>query len=566
MLTKLRVKNFKNLAEAEIELGQLTLLVGPNNSGKTNALQALALWEIGIRHWLTKHGKKQACNSNPKNLTGATISRLSLHFLPVSAAKLLWHELRTGKNNIEIEVEGITGGQTWSCGLEFYYANPEFFYCRPLKNANGDFNAIPLGAKEVKTAVLPPMSGIAAHEARHDPGTIKLRLGEGRTAEILRNLWHQIYYDENLWNNLIKQMSQLFDITLLPPHYDTDRGEITMEYKDSNGTRLDLASSGRGQLQTMLLLAYMACNPGSVLLVEEPDAHLEILRQQEIYGIIRDTAAQTNSQLIISSHSEAILNQAADSNTVIALLGKPHKISTTDETLQTLAEFGFENYLLAETKGWILYLEDSTDLVTLQQFAAKLDHPAQEVLKRPFVKFFGNNPESAARHFYALWEAKPELVAIATFDHNIELPLTECGMVLQQWQQHEIENYLCKRKALLSYAGQLETQQICGQGKHGDVSLWGTRWKDTMDECIDQLERALKILREEPWSSEIKAGDKFLKPLFNNFCEAIELPDLIRKIHFHEIVAHMDPEDIDPEVTEKLDKIVEVANQAKPRT
>ena len=44
MLTRMRVKNFKKLEEADIELGKSVVLIGPNNSGKTTALQALALW------------------------------------------------------------------------------------------------------------------------------------------------------------------------------------------------------------------------------------------------------------------------------------------------------------------------------------------------------------------------------------------------------------------------------------------------------------------------------------------------------------------------------------------
>ena len=42
MLTKLTIKNFKRFDQAEIELGKSVVLIGPNNSGKTTALQALA--------------------------------------------------------------------------------------------------------------------------------------------------------------------------------------------------------------------------------------------------------------------------------------------------------------------------------------------------------------------------------------------------------------------------------------------------------------------------------------------------------------------------------------------
>ena len=46
MLTKLTIRNFKRFEE--VELGSPVAFIGPNNAGKTSAMQALALWEIGL--------------------------------------------------------------------------------------------------------------------------------------------------------------------------------------------------------------------------------------------------------------------------------------------------------------------------------------------------------------------------------------------------------------------------------------------------------------------------------------------------------------------------------------
>ena len=54
MLTHLTVRNFKRFESVEIELGSPVLFFGPNNSGKTSAMQALALWDIGLRRWNEK--------------------------------------------------------------------------------------------------------------------------------------------------------------------------------------------------------------------------------------------------------------------------------------------------------------------------------------------------------------------------------------------------------------------------------------------------------------------------------------------------------------------------------
>ncbi len=42
-ISRVRLKNFKSIAECDVRLGPLTMLVGPNGSGKSNFLQALTL-------------------------------------------------------------------------------------------------------------------------------------------------------------------------------------------------------------------------------------------------------------------------------------------------------------------------------------------------------------------------------------------------------------------------------------------------------------------------------------------------------------------------------------------
>ena len=49
MLTRLGVRNFKRFNEITVDLDSPVAVVGPNNSGKTSALQALALWDAGLK-------------------------------------------------------------------------------------------------------------------------------------------------------------------------------------------------------------------------------------------------------------------------------------------------------------------------------------------------------------------------------------------------------------------------------------------------------------------------------------------------------------------------------------
>jgi hypothetical protein len=578
MLTRLIVRNFKRFDEVEIELGNPVVLIGPNNSGKTAVLQALALWDIGVKRWVEKRGLGE---SAPQKRPGVTINRRDLAAIPIPSAKLLWRDLhvrdvqrvegktRTLNVRIDVVVEGVTEGNAWKCGMEFDYANEESIYCRPLRlseDKDPERMQVPEEAVKVQIALLPPMSGLAASETRLDPGAINVRIGEGRTAEVLRNLCYRI--SENIsgeasWQRLQNDIKSLFGVTLDRPEYVPERGEITMSYRELSGVQLDLSSSGRGLHQTLILLAYLYANPDAVLLLDEPDAHLEILRQRQTYHLITDVAREQGGQIIAASHSEVVLNEAADRDVVIAFVGRPHRIDDRgSQVLKALKEIGYDQYYQAEQTGWVLYLEGSTDLAILKALADTLAHPAAKYLERLFVHYVGNRPQQARDHFYGLREAKKDLVGIAIFD-RLERDLQQMDPLLElMWRRREVENYLCYPEVLLAYAEWAEESDA-----RGPLFAFAERdrRKRLMESCIQDLVPPLALRdRDDRWWWNVKASDEFLDRLFETYFERLGLPNLMRKADYH-VLARLAPKElIDDEIVEKLDAIVRVAESARP--
>ncbi len=573
MLTKLIIRNFKRFGEVEIELGNPVVFIGPNNSGKTSAMQALALWDAGLKRW----NEKRSGKSVPEKRSGVTVNRRDLLAVPVPNAALLWRELhvrdvqktdgrqRTSNVRIDVIVEGITADTKWTCGFEFDYANEESFYCRPLRLNEGkmpDRMPVPQEAGAVQIAFLPPMSGLAATETRLDQGAVNVRVGEGRTAEVLRNLCFRILNENpDQWPLLVDRIKDLFGAELDKPRYVQERGEIMMGYRE-RGVSLDLSSSGRGLQQTLLILAYMYANPGAIILLDEPDAHLEILRQRQIYQLIIKVAGERNNQMIAASHSEVLLNEAADKDLVIAFVGLPHRIGDgQSQVRKALREIGFDQYYQAEQMGWVLYLEGSTDLAILQAFAERLGKTkAIQALERPFVHYVGNQPKSAAHHYYGLREALPDLKGVALFDH-LDPGLQESGpLQCLFWEKREIENYLCTRKTLEAFA-------IASASADQPMPLFVEPEVDkrlaAMRGAITQIEEAMKALgKKSPWDVEVKVSDDFLTPLFRTYFDRLDLPNLMNKKNFYELAECVPKNEIDPEIGEKLDAIVAVAEIA----
>ena len=577
MLTHIKIRNFKRFDDVEIELDKAVVLIGPNNSGKTTALQALALWDIGLRRW----NEKRKGKSSPEKRPGVTVNRRDLFSIPVPGANLLWRDLhvrdvtRTEENgkstpktqnvNVEIIVDGVVNGSPWSCGLEFDYANEESFYCRPLRLDKSGKKRMPVpdDVENVRVAFLPPMSGLADREFVKQPGEVGVLIGQGQTAQVLRNLCYKIHQEKEggHWGDLVGHIRHLFGVELLEPLLIAERSEITMAYKDERANRLDLSSSGRGLQQTLLLLAHLYANPGAVLLLDEPDAHLEILRQRQTYNLLIQVAEQQSSQIIAASHSEVVLGEAANRDVVIAFVGKPHRIDDRgSQVLKSLQDIGFDQYYQAEEKGWVLYVEGSTDLSILQTFAKTLDHDAQAYLERPFVKYVETNlPERAREHFFGLREAKNDLVGLALFDRlNAELQSAR-GLTETMWRRREIENYFCMEEVLVAYAHYDLPDDLFGLAERA-------LREGAMTQSIAEVTKLLEIDDLNPWSSDVKASEEVLDRVFRLYFKKLNLPLQLRKSGYH-VLASMVPSDhLDPEITEKLDAVVRVARSAKPRT
>ncbi len=567
-LTKVRIRNFKKFDDIEVDLGTPVVFIGPNNSGKTTALQALSLWNTGLQKW----NVKRSGQANPESRPGVPINRNELFAIPSPTTKLLWKELqvraskkRGGTKNIRIDITvyGVTEGKEWKCGLEFDYANEESFYVRPLRlseEKTPERMSVPKEAENIHVAFLPPMSGLTINEDKLTAGSIESRIGEGRTAEVLRNLCLKVFdEDKNIWDKVVNHISSLFGSELKPPNFISQTGQIEMNYIE-DGTEYDLAAAGRGLQQTLLILTFILSNPNTVILIDEPDAHLEILRQRQIYKLLSDISTEYNSQIIAASHSEVILNEAAQKDVVVAFVGRPHRIDDQgSQVLKSLKEIGFEDYFKAEQMGWVLYLEGATDLSILQKFAKKLNHEASEILERPFVKYMGNDHSRVQKHFYGVREAYPRLKGLAIFDNDPEqiIPIDFGGKGLKKsvWEKREIENYFCFRKTLINFAS-----------SEAEGPLFEVNFEERMKESISEIEEALETLEQpSPWGDDLKVSTEFLTKLFKKFYGKTKKYNRMSKKDFHILVDYIPKGEIDDEIRQKLDQIVKIAKSAKSK-
>jgi AAA15 family ATPase/GTPase len=565
MITSLRVRNFKKLRDVSFNLDRTVVVIGPNNSGKTTVLQALTLWEVGMKK-LAGYLRK---NSGGMTRRRVPINRFDFLAIPVSSAKYIWyHQVvrksdRTDKSKnrnikIGIIVEGISAGKKWKAPLEFDFANPESVYCSPMIKGDIDDEAF-----MVKVAFMQPMSGIASREDKLTPGSINVRIGEGRTADVLRNICYQLLYPdtpstintnpEKYWKKLSSIIQNKFGATLNKPVFISETGEIEMTYYEEGHT-YDISSSGRGYQQTLLLLAYLFSYPGHTILLDEPDAHLEVIRQRETYELINSVARELESQLIIASHSEVVLNEAANGDTVIALYDDNCAALNKQDVSRfrkLLTDIGWDKYFTAKTSKHIVFLEGTTDLRALLSFAKKLNHPVHDLLDKANIHYTANNvPKTARDHFHGLRNVVADLKGIAIFDRLDREIATDPYLRILQWNKREIENYFSFPEVLEKWAQ-----------SHGSSDLF-RNYLTAMKESIQDNTAPVHLKnRDNPWWNDCKMSDDYLPQVFDAFYQKVGLPNVFNKGRFHELIDYMEKDEIDNEISEKLDELYKILKE-----
>ncbi len=557
LLTRLAISNFKRLDQVEIDLGEVVVFIGANNSGKTSALQALLLWSAGVKEWASKR---------KTGASGVTMSRLGLTQIPLRNAKHLWRDLRMSEARrngeeqtsssvmIDVSVDGEDDSASWRCGMEFYYANPESFYCRPSRPGEETKRpSVPKRAVETEVALLPPLSGLSPEEPELQPGRINVLLGQGRSGEVLRNLCLRVSEaDGGQWDAVKRGMDRMFGVTLDDPVRDAARGIVDLSYRE-HGVEFDITSAGRGLQQVLLLLAHMHGNPGAVLLLDEPDAHLEVIRQREVYATLTELARGSRNQIIIASHSEVVLQDATDRDLVVSFVGKPRRVDDRgSQVLKALNRIRAEDCYQAERKGLVLYLEGSTDLAILRNVAGLMDHPAKMILSEPFVTYVANQPKEAQNHFYGLRQAKPDLKAFALFDRLERGLPPDFTLPNHMWSRREIENYIASRDVLLRFAADTGPDDLIARAE-------ARKQIEAMDAAITSVEDALRVLDRNPWSPDTKISDEVLESIFRNYYERLGRSNRMQKTNYHILVQAMVPADVPDEMRLVLDRLVAAA-------
>jgi hypothetical protein len=555
MIKEVVLRRFKRFEEERFDVSGHVILAGPNNCGKTTVLQAITAWSLALKSWrllvdYQRHGGAY---------TKAPIARQAFSAVPLRSFDLLWKDRKYG-GDIEIEVLAENGIRVV---MEFVSNSTEQIFVRPRKDI------APSSLLELKLDVVyvATVGGLSVEEPVYQPDYIETLLGRQRPGDVIRNLLLQAS-KSNAWEPLKNSVARLFGVELLVPQ--TPGGQIVCEYSQGNAEpKFDLLSAGSGFQQVVLLLASLFTRKGSVVLVDEPDAHLHVFLQDSIFAELRKAAADTKSQLVIATHSEVIFN-SADPEQICVMMGTPRRLTSradVQKLRQAVAVLQQSDIVAALSTPGILYLEGYTDLNLLREWARILNHPLKDYLNRtPFWRgkqspVRPDAPEVPVNdHFSALRLVDEQIsgVWLVDADGKQKIPPSaapERGKLNRLcWTRYETESYLVHPAALARF---IDRQAGGGSGADA-VRRFLTQQFDNYlgatvgaqvanDFIVNPLQPQQAVSR---YLAETKARTVIVSGVLQE--AGIHGMDYTS---FSEIAAIMEPGEIHPEIKEKLDFI-----------
>ena len=590
LLHYLQIQNFKRFGDsARIELDHPAVLIGPNDCGKTTAIQAIALWSQAVRAWHANKGK-----TPPKERTSTSLNRLNIVAVSVQRTRYFWHNaaVRTGNTDIPLRITlGVLHDhRVEPVTMQFRNQGEDLVYCTPDEASLARPELVATAAA-LNVELLYPMSGLETEEPILQRGRIDVLLGQGQTAQVLRNLCLLVYQgNPDDWKRIVEWMKRLFNVSFSEPR-ETSRGSIDLFYRqDPVREPLDIAVAGSGLQQMLLLFAYLYSHRRSVILIDEPDAHLEILRQKQVYVLLRELAAENESQVILVTHSEVILDEALDHSLTLLLGGRADDVAAKASIRNALKHYGAEHYIRARERGYVLYVEGGTDIEILRALATRIGHRAAAEWDERINSFYvaDNFPDTSLdselarveggfgitpqQHFHALRGMVPGLVGLAILDNDgrTRQDSTKSGLAIRHWQRYECENYVVTPETLGAFA----------RNHYRDTPLFGgfqAEIEETLDAAIRErifsgreqdfalwraADGATRRLLWEARTERFKLST-FAEHFFRRLAQRLGHAMLLRKGELHRLVDYLPVERIPDEVSDKLDLVATLFASAR---
>ena len=531
MIRRFTIEGFKRFErETVIDLDDMTVLVGANNSGKSTILHALTLFQYCVETTRKANGNGR----EPRQLALArrSVSPDEFGVLPVADPGDLWPNgrVRTKGNPSLLTLHAeFDNGATIGFQLQMRYNR---------------FGIVPSTAGPWREAIdgreirlIPIFSGFLPREEYLTLPARRDRLRLQRHGEMVRNLlWDLREHAGVRWNTLQDILKELFPESTVSVEFDLEVDRfLNATYRDRVLTRKrDVMTAGSGFHQALqILVSVLAPGAGTVLL-DEPDAHMHARLQDRLIRILTRLGREEQVQFILATHSPQLLNAAPEGAVRVCMDGRVAPLLVQPDQLRLLEELGAMDRMEIVpllTSRAVVFVENKRDRNLLQDFARKHwgEKKQQDVWRGLTFLYTYQSPVDAGvldlgrqvrdlLNSPGITSGRPvRMVAIGDRDYRTDASRravlrTHAGRAgtdayrldfkLLLWDANEIENYLLDRTAMLSVLDRQADERGIGMG-----------WQQQRSAFVAELDRLLDAQRErvrQSIATRIQQEDKRL--------------------------------------------------------
>ncbi|MBD2456951.1 DUF3696 domain-containing protein [Nostoc sp. FACHB-87] len=303
MIFSLRLINFKTFENQFLEFRPLTLLSGINSTGKSSVLQSLLLLRQSYQQeLLPKTGL--ALNGELVHIGTAQDSfceRAKDNYISFEVA---WKDNRKGIWNFNYDLEkkdaDVLNIALESINSEVYLSSlfsKNFHYLQAERLGPRPFNETLDYQVRIRKQL-----GTKGEYAAH------FLYVYGRKAIPIANLSYPHAKSMDLIDQVEAWMREVSPGTRIKITSNSDMGLVNMQYFYGDSNPYRATNVGFGITYTLpIILAVLASEPDTLMLVENPEAHLHP-RGQAKMGELLALAASCGVQVVIETHSDHVLN------------------------------------------------------------------------------------------------------------------------------------------------------------------------------------------------------------------------------------------------------------------
>lgn len=328
-ISKIQIKNFKSFQDVTVDLDpDFNVFTGVNNSGKTNLLEAIALWHECFNKLIRQAGKGyKELYKKGDYILGHTTEK----YFPYETIKTVRTsniddifyqrdttapiELSINLNKVDINLE--IGFSIKTSGLNYVIELLNYNQYN-FRGFNEFFENFP---NPISASFASPVATIRTEERFVTRPQIIESIQKRESVEVVRNRLYNLYYDatrnENLYNKFIRDLSYILfngdkKIEFFPKSDIQKDIKSVIYYKiESRDIEKDISLLGSGTLQIIVILLNLYAPEKTrdlnLILFDEPDSHIH----RDIQKRLIDTVLRfsTNTQIFLTTHNETLIRQ-----------------------------------------------------------------------------------------------------------------------------------------------------------------------------------------------------------------------------------------------------------------